>query len=188
MLKFLPLTLFLLVLAATLIRGRAVRAQSGISAWAFADARGVQRLAGLAFALSIAVLVAGVALLAAGRIAAPTPPLAAGSTVMAIGTLVVIAAQRQMGAAWRVGVRAGDAPLFVTAGLFRFSRNPIFVGMIAMAVGAALALSTPWGWLAAVAFALACHIQVRIEEAHLARQFGPAYDDFREKVPRWLLL
>lgn len=188
MLKFVPLTLFLLVLAATLIRGRAVRAQSGISAWAFADARGVQRIAGLAFALSIAVLVIAVALLAAGRIAAPTPPLAAGSALMAIGALVVFVAQRQMGAAWRVGVRAGDAPLFVTAGLFRFSRNPIFVGMIAMAVGAALALSTPWGWLAAAAFALACHVQVRIEEAHLARQFGAAYDDFRAKVPRWLLL
>ncbi|MGB3845568.1 MAG: isoprenylcysteine carboxylmethyltransferase family protein, partial [Sphingopyxis sp.] len=98
-----------------------------------------------------------------------------------------LVAQRQMGDAWRIGVRAGDAPLFVTRGLFAFSRNPIFAGMIAMAIGAALAVATAWGWAAAIVFALACHVQVRLEEAHLAARFGTAYADFRRAVPRWLL-
>lgn len=187
MLSLVPLLLFLLVVAATLVRGRSVRTGSGIHAWAFFEARGVQRAAGLAFALSVAVLVVATALLGAGTIHSAPAPLAAGSAIMALGTLIVVVAQRQMGNAWRVGVRAGDAPLFVTAGLFRFSRNPIFVGMIAMALGAALAVGLWWGWAAGLAFAIACHVQVRIEEAHLAHAFGTDYEDFRRATPRWLI-
>lgn len=187
MLIYLPLLIFLFVLGNTLLRGRSVRAESGIGAWAFFEARGAQRLAGLAFALSIAVLFIVAVRLALGCFAADPVLLAAGSALMAPGALLVIVAQRQMGKAWRVGVREGDAPLFVTAGLFRFSRNPIFVGMIAMAVGTAIAVPVWWTWAAAAAFALACYVQVRIEEAHLTRQFGAAYDDFRRSVPRWLL-
>lgn len=184
MLAYIPFALFVAVIAATLIRGHAVRARSGANAFAFLEARGVQRVAGAAFALSIAVLVAATLLIATGGI--PPLHLAIGSMLMAFGALAVIAAQVQMGNAWRVGVRDGDAPLFVTTGLFRFSRNPIFVGMITMALGAALAIGTWWGWSAAIAFALACHMQVRIEEAHLSRAFGGAYDAFRGSVPRWL--
>lgn len=185
MLSILPLALFALVILATLLRGRAVRARSGTSAWAFSNARGIQRLSGIAFAVSAAALVAAAALLALGNIAPAL--LLTGAPIVAIGAAIVIVAQIQMGNAWRVGVRDGDAPLFVTAGLFRFSRNPIFVGMILMAFGLALAAGTAWGWAAAAIFALACHVQTRIEEAHLSREFGPAYDDFRRRVPRWLV-
>ena len=187
MLALLPAILFATVILATLLRGRAVAATSGASAWAFRHARGAQRTTGLAFALSIAALAFGTALLALGRIDPAPAALFPGSTIIAAGSLVVIAAQRQMGAAWRIGVRQGDAPLFFTAGLFRFSRNPVFVGMIAMAFGAALALSALWAWLAAAVFAIACALQVRIEEAHLAREFGARYDDFRRATPRWLV-
>lgn len=187
MLAYVPLLLFAVVLGATLIRGRAVRARSGVRAWAFFEARGMQRAAGLVFALSITVLVAASALVAAGRIDASPPLIATGSAVMALGLLVVVTAQVQMGTAWRVGVRPGDAPVFVTAGLFRFSRNPIFAGMIVMALGAALVAPTWWTIAAALAFALACHVQVRIEEAHLSDAFGSAYEAFRARTPRWLI-
>lgn len=186
MLSLAPLLLFLLVLAATLVRGRAVAA-SGVRAWAFFEARGIQRVAGLAFALSVAVLVVATALLAAESTHSVPAELAAGTALMGLGTLIVVIAQRQMGYAWRVGVRDGDAPLFITTGLFRFSRNPIFVGMIAMAFGAALAVGVWWGWAAALAFALACHVQVRLEEAHLARAFGADYAEFSRTTPRWLI-
>lgn len=184
MLAHIPFLLFVTVIAATWLRGRSVRARSGINAFAFVEARGVQRAAGAAFVLSILVLVVAALLIAAGRL--QPLYLAAGSAFMALGALAVIVAQAQMGNAWRVGVREGDAPQFVTAGLFRFSRNPIFVGMMAMALGTALAIGAWWSWAAALAFGLACHIQVRIEEAHLSRQFGSAYDAFRGSVPRWL--
>ena len=186
MLPILPFALFLLVIAATLLRGRSVRTDTGINAFAFLEARGLQRVAGLAFALSIALLVAATALAAGGRLATSPATLMPGTVIMATGALFVLVAQIQMGGAWRVGVRDGDAPIFVTRGLFRYSRNPIFLGMIAMAVGAALAVATWWAWIAAAAFALACHMQVRIEEAHLAHAFGTDYRRFCGQVPRWL--
>ncbi|MBL0916886.1 MAG: isoprenylcysteine carboxylmethyltransferase family protein [Sphingopyxis sp.] len=187
MLASLPFLFFAAVITATVLRGREVHARSGTSAWAFFHAKGIQRASGFGFALSGAVLIAATIAIAFGDIVVPEPRLAVASAIIALGSAVVIAAQVQMGNAWRVGVREGDAPLFVTAGLFRYSRNPIFVGMILMAIGAALAAGSPWIWAAAVVFALACHIQTRIEEAHLARQFGSAYEDFRKQVPRWLL-
>ena len=188
MLPALPFALILLVIVATLIRGRSVRTDTGVNAFAFLEAQGLQRVAGLTFALSIAVLAAATALAATSRLAMPFATLIAGTIIMAAGAILVLVAQIQMGGAWRVGVRDGDAPIFVTRGLFRHSRNPIFLGMIMMAVGAALAVTTWWGWAAAVVFALACHVQVRIEEAHLARAFGAEYHGFCARVPRWLLV
>jgi protein-S-isoprenylcysteine O-methyltransferase Ste14 len=34
---------------------------------------------------------------------------------------------------------------------------------------------------------IACALHVRIEVAHLAREFGARYDDFRHATPRWLV-
>lgn len=187
MLAPIPLLLFAAVVLATLLRGRSVKERSGVSAWAFAEARGMQRVAVLTFAAAIGILAVAAILLASSRLTADPASLTIGSAIMAAGALIIIVAQGQMGIAWRVGVRGGDAPLFVSTGLFRFSRNPIFAGMIAMALGAALAVSTWWAWVAAIAFALACRAQVEIEEAHLTAQFGEAYDAFRRTTPRWLL-
>jgi protein-S-isoprenylcysteine O-methyltransferase Ste14 len=186
MLKFLPFLAFLLVTGVTLFRGQRVRAQSGVSAWAFRDARGGQRITGLAFALLVVALGVASLFVAAGDGAGPLLP--AGAFLSAAGSAIVIAAQIQMGAAWRIGVRDHDAPLFVTAGLFRFSRNPIFVGMILMAAGVALAAQSLWVGGAAIAFAFVCAAQVRVEEAHLAREFGDAYAAFCRATPRWLIV
>ncbi|MGB3845396.1 MAG: hypothetical protein WA940_05970, partial [Sphingopyxis sp.] len=87
MLSFVPLVLFLLVTLATLIRGRSVRARTGVSAFAFLEARGLQRVAGFVFGLAITALVAASLLLALGRLAAPPAALAAGSALMGLGAL-----------------------------------------------------------------------------------------------------
>jgi len=86
----------------------------------------------------------------------------------------------------RVGVREGDAPLFVRHGLFRFSRNPIFAGMIFIGLSIAVSANIWWAWVALLTFALACHAQVRIEERHLSKSFGAAYEQFCDEVPRWI--
>lgn len=185
MLKLIPILALALVTATTLLRGRRVRSESGISAWAFRDARGGQRVTGLLFALLVVALGIAAALIATDD--AEGLNLMAGAFLSFAGAATVIVAQIQMGAAWRVGVRDHDAPLFVTAGLFGFSRNPIFVGMILMAAGIALSAQILWVSTAAVAFTVVCALQVRVEEAHLSRAFGEAYAAFCRTTPRWLL-
>ena len=182
-LQLAPLLAMLAIIAATLLRGVAIRRATGDRPWAFASAKGVQRIAGGSFALSVAVLLVAAAL--------ASPIVTIGWTVWAAilaltGAAIVIVAQIQMGRAWRVGVRAGDAPLFVSHGLFRFSRNPIFVGMMLVGLGAAIVSMTWWVWAALAAFIVSCVVQVRIEEAHLQVNFGERYREFQARVPRWL--
>ena len=183
MLEAIPFIALVAIIGASLVRGEAIRKQSGDRAWAFAESRGKQRVAGLAFALSILVSAgAGLQTLLSG---APGYPIA-GALLATAGAAFVIVAQIQMGRAWRVGVRPGDAPLFIRHGLFRFSRNPIFVGMALIGLGVALSAWTWWSWAALVVFVVACSVQVSIEESHLEASFGEVYRRYRKQVPRWL--
>jgi protein-S-isoprenylcysteine O-methyltransferase Ste14 len=177
-----PFVAMMAIVVATLVRGMAIRRATGDRPWAFASAKGVQRIAGSSFALSVAALLVAAAL---------APDNGTNWTILAAivslaGAAIVIVAQVQMGRAWRIGVREGDAPLFVSHGLFRYSRNPIFVGMMLVGLSAAIVSGTWWSWSALVLFALSCIVQVRIEEAHLEASFGDAYRAFSRQVPRWL--
>ena len=177
-----PLLAMLSIVAATLVRGIAIRRKTGDRPWAFASAKGVQRIAGSSFAFSVAALIAAAVL---------APVSDTGWTITAaiiaiVGAAIVVVAQVQMGRAWRVGVREGDAPLFISHGLFRYSRNPIFVGMMLVGLSAAMVSGTWWSWSALAVFIASCAVQVRIEEAHLEASFGQSYREFRSSVPRWV--
>lgn len=177
-----PLLAMLSIVAATLVRGIAIRRKTGDRPWAFASAKGVQRIAGSSFAFSVAALIAAAVL---------APVSDTGWTITAaiiaiVGAAIVMVAQAQMGRAWRVGVREGDAPLFISHGLFRYSRNPIFVGMMLVGLSAAMVSGTWWSWSALAVFIASCAVQVRIEEAHLEASFGQSYREFRSSVPRWV--
>lgn len=177
-----PFVAMLAIIVATLLRGIAIRRATGDRPWAFASAKGVQRIAGSSFALSVAALLVAAALASASPEVRTIPAAIIGL----IGAAIVIVAQVQMGRAWRVGVREGDAPLFISHGLFRFSRNPIFVGMMLIGLSAAMVSVAWWGWVALALFVASCAVQVRIEEAHLEASFGQDYRNFRATTPRWL--
>lgn len=57
-----PLLAMLSIVAATLVRGIAIRRKTGDRPWAFASAKGVQRIAGSSFAFSVAALIAAAVL------------------------------------------------------------------------------------------------------------------------------
>jgi protein-S-isoprenylcysteine O-methyltransferase Ste14 len=104
--------------------------------------------------------------------------------VASLGAMVV--AQQQMGASWRVGIDEQHSTPLVTSGLFRFSRNPIFLtmrlnllGLVVLRPGAA-ALG-----IAAVGEVL-MQIQVRLEEQHLRQAHGDDYAAYCRRVRRWL--
>jgi protein-S-isoprenylcysteine O-methyltransferase Ste14 len=182
MLQFAPLAAMCTIIAATVLRGVAIQRATGDRPWAFASAKGVQRIAGGSFALSVATLLIAAALAEASPVALTIP----AANIGVIGAAIVIVAQVQMGRAWRIGVREGDAPLFVSHGLFRFSRNPIFVGMMIVGLSAAMVSGAWWSWTALVTFVASCAVQVGIEETHLEASLGQPYRDFRALVPRWI--
>jgi protein-S-isoprenylcysteine O-methyltransferase Ste14 len=75
----------------------------------------------------------------------------------------------------------------VMDGLYRRSRNPMYVGILSILCGEALFLQSPLHGLYAVAvFGLFQSFIVFYEEPHLRQQFGEAYIRYCAAVPRWL--
>ncbi len=75
----------------------------------------------------------------------------------------------------------------VTSGVYRFTRNPMYLGMVCLLSAWAVWLAALLPWLAPVAFVLyITRFQIRPEERVLAERFGPAYTDYTRRVRRWL--
>ncbi|MEF2072991.1 methyltransferase family protein [Consotaella aegiceratis] len=75
----------------------------------------------------------------------------------------------------------------LAAGLYAWSRNPMYLGFLVMLLGFAL-LFNDFGCLAivAVVFVITDRWYVRVEEKAAAAAFGQAYDDYRCRVRRWI--
>ena len=147
-------------------------------------------------------VVLAVALLAEAALAAVAPrrlpglvPLApataavlrATGTVMVLGaTALMLAAQLDLGASWRVGIDEGARPGLVTGGLYRYSRNPIYVAMLTALLGFALLLPS---WISLgllIGAGLGIRRHVRDEEAYLARTYGEEYRRYAARVGRFV--
>jgi protein-S-isoprenylcysteine O-methyltransferase Ste14 len=75
----------------------------------------------------------------------------------------------------------------VTAGLYRYSRNPQWLGLVGVFVGTALAVG---GWLhllLVLILVAAYHFQILLEEGICTSAYGARYRDYMTRVPRYLL-
>lgn len=80
-----------------------------------------------------------------------------------------------------------ESTVLITDGLYRFSRNPIYLSMIVLLSGEAIALGSLFPWLAPTAFAAAVsRLFIQREEAMLTETFGDQYRDYCRRVRRWL--
>jgi len=84
-------------------------------------------------------------------------------------------------------VNPEKASSVVTGGVYSYTRNPMYVGLTALLAGWAIWLSTPWVFLGPVAFMLyLTRFQIIPEERVMSSKFGRDYDDYRNRVRRWL--
>jgi protein-S-isoprenylcysteine O-methyltransferase Ste14 len=78
-------------------------------------------------------------------------------------------------------------PEIVVAGAYRFTRNPMYLGMLVFCIGFAIILSDVWiviltpvcGWLIYL-------FAIRHEEAYLEEKFGDSYRAYKMTVRRWI--
>jgi protein-S-isoprenylcysteine O-methyltransferase Ste14 len=122
---------------------------------------------------------------AVGVIALPPAVGWAGWALVAASLVVLLTAQAQMGAAWRIGIDERATPL-VTHGLYRLVRNPIYSAMDLVLAGAVLIAPSPWSLAAALAVAVALAVQTRLEEQHLVALHGDAYRAWAARVGRFV--
>ena len=85
-------------------------------------------------------------------------------------------------------IRTFDEPgRLVTAGPFRFSRNPMYLGFMAVLAGVALLVGSLSAWMGPVAFFGAANFwYIPFEEARMRSNFGDDYDHYRSRVRRWV--
>jgi protein-S-isoprenylcysteine O-methyltransferase Ste14 len=79
------------------------------------------------------------------------------------------------------------ASILVTDGVFRVSRNPMYLGLVLLLIGWALWLGSATPWLVVPLFVVGITaVQIVPEERALAERFGQAYGDYRRRVGRWI--
>lgn len=75
----------------------------------------------------------------------------------------------------------------VENGPYRFTRNPMYLGIVLAELGLALALSLDWLLLLTPVIWAVLHWGVVLrEEAYLTRRFGQPYTDFLSRTRRWI--
>lgn len=75
----------------------------------------------------------------------------------------------------------------VTGGVYRYSRNPMYLSLSLIYLGFAAGLNSLWALLLFLPLQLILHVGVILrEEAYMAEKFGLAYQRYRARVPRWL--
>jgi protein-S-isoprenylcysteine O-methyltransferase Ste14 len=75
----------------------------------------------------------------------------------------------------------------VSTGVYAFTRNPMYVGMVLIVIGWAIYLSSFWALPGPVLYGLyLTRFQIIPEERALTRLFGSSFTDYRQRVRRWL--
>ena len=135
-------------------------------------------------------LLVGVLLTAAVGDPFPLPP--DGARVVGVVLLAAFASWNGWAlivmAAHRTALLPGGATRVVLdRGPFRFSRNPLYVGLIVLDIALALLWPSAWALIAVpVGIALLRWGAIVPEERYLSVKFGAEYEDYRRRVRRWL--
>ena len=92
---------------------------------------------------------------------------------------------QKLGTNPRPGTRA---TLIVTKGPFKYTRNPMYLGLIIMLIGTSILLGTFSPLIVIPTLFLILHTQfVLREEKWMAEWFGEPYLEYKKKTPRWLI-
>jgi protein-S-isoprenylcysteine O-methyltransferase Ste14 len=105
-----------------------------------------------------------------------------------LGGLVLAASGARLFARRGTGIKPfSPITTLVTTGPYRFTRNPMYLGLVLALVGVAVLLGTLTPWFVVPLFASWIHHRfIRQEEAMLEGQFGEEYAQFKRRVRRWV--
>jgi protein-S-isoprenylcysteine O-methyltransferase Ste14 len=110
-----------------------------------------------------------------------------GIPLILAGLGIAIAGSRLFARAGTNIIPLTRSSTLVTSGVFRCSRNPMYLGMTAVLGGTALVMQSLWAGPIVVAFFLLIRQQfVLKEEILLTATFGSSYTDWQKRVRRWI--
>jgi protein-S-isoprenylcysteine O-methyltransferase Ste14 len=113
-----------------------------------------------------------------------------GIVPLTVGAVILLWCVRDFYVSGKGTLAPWDPPKhLVTVGLYRFTRNPMYLGVLLLLCGWSLLVGSPF--LAGYTVFLAIAFQLRVvlyEEPRLKKQFGPEWPNYAATVPRWLRL
>jgi len=109
-----------------------------------------------------------------------------GLVLLGFAFVWTVIAQYDMRDSWRIGIYTETETELITSGLFNYSRNPIFWGMVMSLLGLFLVTPNALTLLFMVLGYVLIQIQIRLEEDFLTKQHGPKYISYQQKVRRFL--
>jgi protein-S-isoprenylcysteine O-methyltransferase Ste14 len=117
------------------------------------------------------------------------PPLlqTAGFVIVILGFLLGVGALIAFRRAHSTRHPKDSASPLVTSGVYRLTRNPVYLGFLLMLIGLSLSSGSYWGvFLAPILLILFNRLVIRPEEEYLAAKYGEEFTSYREKVRRWM--
>lgn len=111
----------------------------------------------------------------------------AGFVLYIIGLILFIFAIVQLGSSIRVGL-PDEKTILKTRGLYRFTRNPIYVSIYIVCLGSCLIVIHPINCGAFLLAMLIHHAIIKKEEEFLEKRFGNEWMEYCKKVPRYIVI
>ena len=106
---------------------------------------------------------------------------------LAVLALILTAvAQYDMRESWRIGIDSNTNTPLITSGLFRYSRNPVYVGLITSMLALLLLTPNSFTLFYLIMGSMVIQIQTRLEEAYLDKIHGEPYMEYKSNVRRFL--
>lgn len=132
-------------------------------------------------------LVAQLPLIVSARLHPSPVELMAGGALLITGAMLNVWAARLFRRE-NVGVCPfTPVPVLITRGPYRFTRNPMYIGVVFLNLGVTLMTGVLANVWSSVALAIWLHYAFVVpEEAFLRQQIGPAFAEYARRVPRWL--
>lgn len=103
-----------------------------------------------------------------------------------LGDLIFLVSVLRMRDSWRAGIPKKSQTKLVTSGIYKFSRNPAFLGFDLQYTGVLLLYFNPLTVLFSVFAAVMLHLQILQEERYLTGVFGVPYEQYKKQVRRYL--
>ncbi len=111
---------------------------------------------------------------------------AAGFLLGLAGLSICLYAQLKMGRSWRVGIDEKKKTALITTGLYKFIRNPTYLGLFALNAGVWMIFPCWAVFLFAYSFYLFLEVQVRCEEDFLLKLHGKKYAEYMKHTKRYI--
>jgi protein-S-isoprenylcysteine O-methyltransferase Ste14 len=103
-----------------------------------------------------------------------------------IGLIIFLLALVSFGKSWRIGIDENNSNDLITTGIFKYSRNPIFLFMDIYFIGIMLIYPNIVFIIMAIGTVIGIHFQILREEKFLLNKFGEKYIEYKNKTRRYI--